>query len=455
MKVLHRIIIAVIVSIIAVSITSCSKSKFDQATGKGTIKAIHAATGLTAVAFRIEERTLGSLTYKDSFSGARYDNLPYQFNFDLVAPVTGASTRIASQTIAVDVDMDYTLVLTGTAANASVIVWERPENIWKGDETNLSVTFGNVAASWGDIDVYFAPTGTLPVLGEQVATLSYGERAPLFDLPAANYEIILTAAGDPATIYFQSSSLTMNGATNVLFAFFDNDGSTTADLSVRLISGGNNLELGEVNHPPQLRVIHSSLETATATGNVDAFLDADFATAIASDVAFGTTSPYWTTTVANHDLSITPAGNTGVITAQTTVGLASSTTYSAFLFGTAAEPVIVTFQDKLRFISDYAKLRFVNGSENHALLDIYVEAPATDITNEIPYAVTLPSRTATLERFLDPGTYEVTITTSGEKTAIVPPFAVTVAARDVREILVTDTVDPATADAVVITDLNN
>lgn len=451
MKVLHRIIIVAIVSILAVTITACSKSKFDVASGKATVKGIHAAKGLSSVTLRIEERAIASLNYKEALAGARYDNLSYQFNFDLVSPIDGAVTRIASQTTALETGIDYTFVLTGTADNASIITWQRPEKTWEGTETDFAVTFGHLASSRGDVDVYFAPTGTLPVLGNQIATVSYGERAPQFDLPTTNYEIILTAAGDPATIYFQSSSLTMPGARNVLFAFFDNDGATTADLNVRLISGTGNVELGEVNSPTELRVIHSSLENVT----LDAFLDADFATAIASNLAFGQVSAYWPTTPATHDISLTPAGNTTVITAETTTSLGSSTTYSAYLFGTATEPSIVIFQDKLRYLDSYAKLRFTNGSENHTLVDIYVEAPGTDITNELPYAGGLPSRTATLERFLEPGSYEVTITETGIKTVIAGPFPTSVLARDVREILITDTVDPATADLVVVTDLNN
>lgn len=451
MKVLHRIIIVAIVSILAITITSCSKSKFDVASGKATVKGIHAAKGLSSVSLRIEERVIASLNYKDALAGARYDNLSYQFNFDLVSPIDGTITRIASQTTALETGTDYTFVLTGTADNASIITWQRPEKLWDGTETDFTATFGHLAGSRGDVDVYFAPTGTLPALGGQIATISYGERAPMFDLPAADYEIILTAAGDPATVYFQSSPLTMPGARNVLFALFDNDGATTGDLNVRLMSGTGNAELGEVNSPTELRVIHSSIENVT----LDAFLDADYGTAIASNLAFGQVSPYWPTTPATHGISLTPAGNTTVITAETTTYLGSSTPYSAYLFGTAAAPSIVVFQDRLRYVDNYAKLRFMNGSENHALVDIYVEAPGTDIANELPYAGGLPSRTATLERFLDPGSYEVTITETGLKTVIAGPFPVSVLARDVREILITDTVDPATADLVVVTDLNN
>ena len=46
-----------------------SDSKLPNPSGKGTVRAIHAMHGATDVSFKIEERTLGSLIYKQCPGG--------------------------------------------------------------------------------------------------------------------------------------------------------------------------------------------------------------------------------------------------------------------------------------------------------------------------------------------------------------------------------------------------
>lgn len=450
MKLSQRILLLACIGTVF-AVTGCSKSALDQATGKGTIKAIHASPGLGTVNFRIEERLLASINYKENLSGARYDNLTYQFNFDLPSPIDGSSTRIGSRTLAVETGIDYTFVLTGSADNASVTLWERPERNWVGNETNFAISFGHVAESWGDLDFYFAAPDTEPVAGNQQARLAFGERAAELELAAGDFELIVTAAGDPATVYFKSGVISQTGGRNVLMAAFDAAGLSTSPLIVQSISAGANLQLSNVNATSELRAVHGNLDVA----GVDVYLGQDFVNKFIENLEFTGISPFQPITGNELSISVTPFDNVGVITAETNFTVSSNARFTTFLLGTDADPVISLFRSNQRTLDGIGTLKILQGSENHTTLDVYIEVAGTDITEETPALLGQPSRAMSNELFLAPGDYEITATVQAEKTTVAGPFAITVAGDSIQEILIVDTVDPATADFVLMTDIVN
>ena len=81
--------------IAALALTACTgDSSFPVATGEGTIRGINAIPGSPTVTFRIEERSLGGLTYKNSSSPATFDNFSYNFNFEIQGRVITPPSRI-------------------------------------------------------------------------------------------------------------------------------------------------------------------------------------------------------------------------------------------------------------------------------------------------------------------------------------------------------------------------
>ena len=112
---------AIVVVVTAAS--GCAESSRPQATGKGEIRGINSIVTAPDVTFLIEERTLASLSFKDSSGFSSYDDLPYNFNFDVLLPGDLERTRLATQFIDVVLDTQYTVVLTGMVANPSTFFW--------------------------------------------------------------------------------------------------------------------------------------------------------------------------------------------------------------------------------------------------------------------------------------------------------------------------------------------
>ena len=174
-----------------------SDSSLPNPTGKGAIRAIHAIPGAAPVSFRIEERSIGDINYKQSSAPARFDDFEYNFNFDIFVPGESEARRIASVVQKIDVDRDYVFALTGSVDNPTITTWITDLRQWDGTETVFGARFAHLSVTLGDIDVYFDDPANPPSAANLVATLSPGDIMDIQDFAEGVYVATITAAGDP------------------------------------------------------------------------------------------------------------------------------------------------------------------------------------------------------------------------------------------------------------------
>jgi hypothetical protein len=195
-----------VLAALAITLTGCAgETKLPVATGKGTVRAVNAIKSSPAFRFLIEERLIGAAEYKNSTTSSQFDDLDYVFNFDVQVAATDTElTRVARKALTVVKDVEYTFVISGNYKSPAITVWEAPTREWSGTETVFEARFGHTAASLGDIDVYFAATGTTIAPENLVGTLAFGEILEATDFEAGDYVLTVTAAGDPLTVHFVS-----------------------------------------------------------------------------------------------------------------------------------------------------------------------------------------------------------------------------------------------------------
>ena len=280
-------IVATLLTVVALS--GCSDTQRLEATGKSSVRGINALVDSPELTFLIEERGISGVAFKAVTEFTEYDDLSYNFNFDVVLSGDTVATRIASQFIDVVANSQYTVVLTGSYDNPIISFWEEPERIFDGTETIFEMDFTHLAASQGEVDVYLAPIGTTPMLGEAIGSLNFGERIPYQEFTDGTYEFIVTPKDLPGTILFQSNSLISTPGTRVTMAIFDPDPSLNANLAVNLLNtAGGSAALFDINSPARLRLLHA----AFGTSNIDGYLNSDFTSAVFPNLAFGEVSPY-------------------------------------------------------------------------------------------------------------------------------------------------------------------
>jgi hypothetical protein len=429
---------------VTVAIAGCSESSRAVATGKGSVRGINAIASAPEVNFLIEERSVGGADYKQVAGFNEYDDLEYTFNFDTIAFGDQPARRLASQLVNVQADTAYTFVLTGSIANPAITLWESPERDWQDTETVFEIDFVHLSPLLGQVDVYFAEAGTVPVHGNQIATMQNGDRIPYREFPAATYEFIVTAPADPGTIMFQSSGLIAAGASRVTLALFDVDPTITAEIAAVLINdSGLAAPLPDVNHPSHLRMMNARFNG----DNVDAYFDADFDNIVFSDIQYAELSPYADVPGEGAVMTLTDVGDPGSTVFEAPVSAPANSRVTALYGGPDGTIIYKFLLDNARPVSTYPLARISNMVTNIALVDIYLLAPGTPVNDDvIPTVFGMGGATDTGFLPLETGALELTVTLNGDKTAISTPLEINAVAGDILDLVLLDTADPAAVE---------
>ena len=425
--------------------SGCAETQRPEATGEANIRGLHAIVDGPEVAFRIEERSLGAINYKGATSVAAFDDLSYQFNFDGALPGDIRQTRIASRTLTVVPDMDYLFVLTGSFADADVLLWETEERQWEGTEEVTEVAAGHLSTVLDALDFYLVTPGAAPMSGGARGTLEFGERLNNFDIDAGDYQAVVTAAGNPSAILFRSTTQALNERVSTLFTIHDADPSITSGISVRRISStGGSTELGDVNTPPTQRFLHA----ASGTGNFDVYIDENFAAPIVADVAYGTVTGDVPVPRGESAYTFTAAGNVGAVLFEEDSTITANTRTTSFLVGPPDDVDVLSLVDDRRPVVGTSKVRMVQLAENFDNVDIYLRPAGTDIEDVNPTFPNVASPLSSGYSRLEPGDYEITVTDTGEKAPVAPVLSLDLAAGDIAEIAIIDNVDPNLLDVI-------
>jgi hypothetical protein len=438
---ISRVLAAIIV---AFAIGACgSDSSLPVATGKASIRMINAIPTSPEIGFLIEERALDAVRYKSNSSPESWDDLEYTFNFEINRPFENELTRIASQFLDVTREIEYTFLVRGSLDAAVVDVWQIPERSFSGSETIFEMRVGNAADALGLVDVYVGLEGVDPVLGAQVASLAPGEVSAPTDIEEDVYVVTITAAGDPANILFQSVPTRILANQSVIVTAFAGDANDTAPVTVRLFNQlGASSAVTDARFPPTARLIHATSDLGTS----DVYDDAALQNRIVADLAFGDITGDIDVAVGEVPITATAPGNVGAILLEDTLTTFAGSRLNYYLTVLSDEVVgSQVFVDR-RPVETIARLTFFHSAINHELVDLYVVDAGTTIDDVFPRLITATYGLQASEIRLDAGSYEIYVTTAGEKTILDGPVSLEVALGDVFEAVLLDRVDPSLAE---------
>jgi hypothetical protein len=432
----------------AVLISGCSDgSAFPEATGKGSIRAINAISTSPTILFLIEERTIDNMAYKSATSKAAYDDLEYTFNFDSLLPGTIETTRIASRTVQIVKDVEYTFVVSGDLQAPTITLWERPEREFVEGGTVLEASFGHMSPVLGDVDIFLADPAIAPAAGNEVGTLTPGDELPPMDIQAGDYVLTITTAGMPGDTLFTSDILSLNAASTLQFMIFDTDGNDRGPVSVRLfdtVSGGA-IALVDPLFPPTIRFLHASQDL----GVVDIFIDDPLTTPTLEDQDFRGISDEIEVSVGELPITYTAFDNIGTILMQENITMFAGTRIDYYVVGEGASPISIVALPDRRSVETLAKVTVVYTETNHDPLDLYIIETGLDIADfPARFSGMVAGQNTPLTQ-LPEGSYDLYLTVAGEKTVVAGPVLLDVALGDVVTAIVYDTVDTATADIVL------
>ncbi len=429
----------------AASLAACSvESDLPEASGKADFRAINAVPTSGEIRFLIEELSIGAADFQEMTLTSTYDDLTYNFNFDVFYAGEDELTRAASVFLDVVADRDYTFFVSGSLANPMITVWEDDIRTFEGDATVFSSKFVHAAtSSSGELDFYFADPAVAPAAGEHVARLSFGEVSPRADFASGDYVLTITTSGDPGDIIYQSETVPFAAGNEFFTTLFDGDANITSPLVAKALPTlGIEVPMPDPSFPAAIEFINIAMDLGASDIYEDEALtslrvsDHDYLDVTAeSEIESGTNNIYYT-----------PTGDTSAVTLQGSLSARPGLRYRYYATGVAGDfDTAVALPDR-KSLETMAKLTLYHGSNNFDLIDLYVLEADESVDDSFPIRAAIAPGGQTLNAPLATGSYDIYITEVNDKTVLAGPYRLDLVLGDIVDMVAVDTVDPAVLD---------
>ncbi|MEO1201496.1 MAG: DUF4397 domain-containing protein [Pseudomonadota bacterium] len=415
------------------------------ATGKGAVRMINALDNAPAVGFFIEERFLETVNAQQGSSLQQWDDLEYNFNMEVNVGGELEARRIATETLNVEVDREYALLLTGAFDDPTVTVWETAEREFDGTETVFEVRFTHLSSA-GSAAVYLLPEGEAPAADNALGTLASGEFLAPVDVEAGEYVLTITEAGDPAAVLYRSIAGEFGARVATTLAFTDGTSADTAPYSVQLIgASGDSVTLRDARFAPTVRLF----QAAIALPDADVYPADDLVNPFVANHVFGDVTGDLAIETGSNPLTYTAVGNTSVTLLESGVNADLGRRYNL---------VVIAVDDDFQGINyvidrspdfSIARLLAFQASANHPEVDIYVvERDAGFEGTGLALSGLGLGGINTIS--FGPRQLDLYATTSGEDTVLAGPVPLDLELGEFVELFILDTVDPATVELRVV-----
>lgn len=413
------------------------------------VQVLHASPDAPSVDVLVNgSAVLEDVDYKVGSGRLELDQGRYTISVEGILP-GGNATVIGPVSLVFDPNTIYSIVAVNDVANIEPVIVEQPrEPVTTG---NARLTVLHAAAAAPQVDVYVTTPGADLAASAPVGTFAFKESIGPAEVTAEDYQIRVTPAGDPATVVFDSGTVTLADGNDLFIAAVPNTSGGDAPISLAVLTGMGSIEILDASTPAALRVFHTSPDAPA----VDVVVNDNFAAPLISSLAF----PDFTgTDVApdTYNVKVTAAGNPGAIVIDADLMLDAGQAYDVLAVGPLAsiEPLVLT--DDPRVVNTHAKVRIVHSSPTAMNVDIYVAAPGTDIGTIEPAFANIPFKASTgyvnLAADADGETYEVTVVPAGTTTPAIGPASFTFFNGDVVSVIAVDAVGGGAPLGVVVSD---
>lgn len=378
-------------------------------------------------------RLVSNLAYKGATAFAAVPAGTLNVRVDAIVP-GGTATVIGPVDLVLAANTAYTVIAVGEAADIEPLVISNPVSAVAAGSVRAQVVHG--APNAPEVDVYVTAPGADLAASAPLGRFEFRENLGPVTVPAGDYQIRVTLAGDPATVAFDSGTVTLPAGADLLLVAVQNTATGGSPISLTVANGNGSFEILDQSAPAAVRVIHGSPDAPA----VDVIVNDDFANPVLTGVPYGAFSDYLELPAGVYNVKVTPAGNPGVIVIDADLEVEAGRRYSVYASNLLASIAPLVLEDDDRAIATEAKVRIVHLAPNAGRVDIYVTAPGADVATLQPAIEDFAFGADTGYIGLAAGEYDVTVTVAGTKTAAIGPATLaldaggvyTVGARDAQ-----------------------
>lgn len=406
-----------------------------------TVQVVHAAPERGEIQLRRIQREEARLDYREASARLRFDVDEYDFNAYIARPGTSSDwTLLGTFTVSLTQDSDYLFVLTEPNGTFEPIVVETPV-VSQSDESRIVAV--HAAPSLGPMSVYLEPADIDPTGVAPLGTLSFGETIDDGTRAPGDYRLVLTEAGNPENVLMTSAEFELVGGVPHSFTIVDPAGDSIAPISV-VVTGA---ERG-VLYDESVRALAHVINGAADGEPRDIYVGEDLSETLVAG------APALTEVLADlptgeQTFSVTPAGNTGVVEAETETTIGVTRHYTFLITGEAGELRLTSTLDDRRVLAEHARLRVLNVANRLEPVEIFVLPPDSDLTDLRSPDVTLTVPGASQRMNLPIGEYDLVFRDRETEDIVAGPLRVSLG-EGIYTLLIANGATPDSAEIIYI-----
>jgi hypothetical protein len=409
------------------------------------VRIANAAPGYTDLTFMRERdtRNASNLQFRGTAESV-YDADTYDFS--VLTEARDAEGQLQTWTFRSTLELNslYTFVLTEVDGEVQEVILQNAAAPSSEAQVNALHAGGDLPA----MDLYLQAPGVGIAGATPFGTFNALEQIAPRALPGGDYEVWLTAAGNPANVLLASGAINLPvGLTSTLISVPEASYGT-AQLSVMLLQGATGAVLYDRNATSELRIINAANDQLPR----DLAIDSQFSPPLFSAMPFGEPTSYAAVPTATMTINVTPVGDPGVLELNQlytgTVGQRAT-----MLFNGPAGTLLGAFgADDGRRIRGVAKMRFMNAATQFIGIDFVMTAPDADPNLSPAVGQLFPPGISLTYTLVEPGEYDLYLYQYGTLNVLSGPTRISVAEGGIYSVLAVDGADTATANALLLDD---
>jgi len=215
------------------------------------LQVLHASPDAPAVNVLVDgAEALADVAYKSGSAALELEVGDYEIQVDGIVP-GGVATVIGPVTLTFDADTLYSVVAVNDVAGIEPLVLEQADTAVSAGSARLRVL--HAAPMAPEVAVYATAPGADLAASAPVGTFEFkGDLGPV-EVAAGDYQIRVTLPNDPATVVFDSGTITLNNGDDLLVSAVENTTTGAAPVSLVVLTGAGSAEILDVSTPADLR----------------------------------------------------------------------------------------------------------------------------------------------------------------------------------------------------------
>jgi hypothetical protein len=387
---------------------------------------------------------------------ATWDADTYNFHVTYADIQTNAEVEVEQFTKQVANGTWYTFVLYQKAGNVTHAVLESTPP--STTATDAQVQAIHVTEGVPTVDLYLVAPGADIAGTTPWATLSFEGTLPQRSIATGDYEIVATAAGDPAHVLYTSPSFTIAAGASLTFALTPDSGEGIQPFSITVLNDMSAV-LVDPSLPGGLRVINGAPDRLPR----DVAVNNEFTPPLFPGTLYAVTTGYLPVPpILDLPINVTPAGNPGVLELTAAYAPISGSFNTFLVTGVSGELFPSFTQDDRRRVKSQAKVVFYDLAASCGLCDVLMLTPGTD-PNTVPaydaltgldiHPTVSPGSVLPAKQW--PADFEVTVRIQGTQTIVSGPTPITLKDSGLYGIVLSDNPNGTTIDMTFIDDFQH